>query len=542
MEAITLNPALATAANQRSVFVGDIKRNLSPAELYEFSLDMGEGVLADSGALCVNTGKFTGRSPQDRFIVEDDITRDSVFWGDINKPIERKYFDGLLDKMLNFLEGKTLFTRDMYAGTDPSHRLNVRVYNTMAWHNLFCANMFVQPSDDELNQFEPGFTVICVPEFKANPQEDGTRQDNFAIINMTDKIILIGGTAYSGEMKKGIFSVMNFLLPHDQDVLAMHCSANVGKQGDTALFFGLSGTGKTTLSADPERALIGDDEHGWGPDGVFNFEGGCYAKTINLSEEEEPDIWNAITFGAIVENTTFLEGTRTINFADDSLTPNTRVSYPINHILHLQPGARGAAPKNIFFLACDGLGVLPPLSKLNKEQAMFHFLSGYTSKVAGTEVGIKDPQLAFSACFGEPFMPLPPTKYAEMLGERMEKGGINVWLVNTGWTGGPFGVGSRIKLKYTRALISQAMEGNLDQIACDTMPVFGFAIPRSCPGVPSEILDPSSTWSDPEMYRQKLHFLATKFNENFQKYRGVASDGILDGAPNDNEEGMRRAG
>jgi phosphoenolpyruvate carboxykinase (ATP) len=531
MEKLEINPKVHTEINDKIIYAKKVIWNLEPADLIEEALQNREGVLARTGAFVTDTGKFTGRSPDDRFIVEDNLTRDTVFWGDINKPVSENVFKNLLNKVVEDLNNKTLYVRDAYVCASKEHRLNVRVINTKAWHNLFCSNMFLRPKKEELEDFTPNFTIICDPEFEAIPEIDGTRSTNFAILNMTERIILIGGTEYSGEMKKGVFSVLNYLLPLQKNVLSMHCSANVGKQGDTAIFFGLSGTGKTTLSADPTRALIGDDEHGWDDNSVFNFEGGCYAKVINLDKEKEPDIWNAIRFGGIVENTKFFKGTRKIDYTDKSITQNTRVSYPIEHIDNIQPNSIGKNPKNIFFLTADGLGVLPPISKLTSGQAMYHFISGYTSKVAGTEVGVNEPKLVFSACFGEPFMPLHPTKYAELLGEKMEKGDINVWLVNTGWIGGPYGIGHRMDLPYTRAMIHNALNGNLENVEFEKLPIFNLAIPKTCENVPSEILNPINTWDNSDLYFEKANHLANQFNQNFRKYAEFANDKILSGAP-----------
>lgn len=512
------------------------KWNLHPSELIEETIRNGEGVLTDNGALMCDTGKFTGRAPKDKFIVQDDKTKDSVNWGAINIPITPEKFDQLLGKMIKYLDDKDVYVRDVYAGADKTHRLRVRVINTMAWHNLFVHNMFLRPDAYKLETFDPNFTIICVPEFKADPAVDGTRQDNFAIINFTKRMILIGGTAYSGEMKKGIFSVLNYTLPHDENVLSMHCSANMGKDQDTAIFFGLSGTGKTTLSADPERLLIGDDEHGWTASNVFNFEGGCYAKVIDLSEEKEPDIYKAICYGAILENTRFKPGTREVDYANKSVTENTRASYPIYHIRNAVEPSIGGIPKNIFFLTCDAYGVIPPIQRLTKGQAMYHFISGYTSKVAGTEAGITEPELVFSACFGAPFLPLHPTKYAEMLGKKMEEHEVNVWLVNTGWTGGPYGVGSRISLKYTRAMITAALNGSLGNAGYRKHSIFGADIPTTCPGVPNEILSPRETWKNDEGFYKKANELARKFNDNFKKYEEFANAEIMAGAPKENHK------
>ncbi|MFP4090446.1 MAG: phosphoenolpyruvate carboxykinase (ATP) [Cyclobacteriaceae bacterium] len=505
--------------------------NLHPAELVEEAVKRGEGVIADSGALMCDTGKFTGRAPKDRFIVKDDITKDKVWWGDVNIPFDAVKFDKLFDKMVKFLDGRKIYIRDAATGADPKYRFNLRIIDTQAWHNLFCYNMFLRLDDDEAEKFEPDFTILAVPEFKADPEVDGTRSPNFAIINFSRRIILVGGTGYAGETKKGVFSVLNFLLPEREHVLSMHCSANMGKNGDTAIFFGLSGTGKTTLSADPKRYLIGDDEHGWTEDSVFNFEGGCYAKVIDLSPESEPEIWNAVKFGAILENTRFKPGTRTVDFANKEVTENTRVSYPIYHIENAREPSVGGTPSNIFFLTADAYGVLPPISRLTTAQAMYHFISGYTAKVAGTEAGVTEPRATFSACFGSPFMPLHPTKYAEILGEKMEQHKVNVWLINTGWSGGPYGVGSRIKLKYTRAMITAALEGKLDGVDFEEHPVFGVSMPKSCFEVPSEILNPRNTWKDKEAYDDKAAYLAEQFNKNFEKFADNASDEIKGGAP-----------
>ncbi len=506
--------------------------NLSQAELIEEAIKNSEGQVADTGALVVNTGKFTGRAPKDKFVVEDDITRDTVWWGNVNQPISPENFDRIYNKMIGYLAERKVYVRDMYAGADKTHRLRVRFINTYAWHNLFTYNMFMQPEAYKLKSFEPNFTVIDCPGFSADPENDGVRQENFALVNFTKRMILIGGTEYSGEMKKGIFSVLNYILPKDEGVLSMHCSANMGiEERDTAIFFGLSGTGKTTLSADPNRLLIGDDEHGWTEKNVFNFEGGCYAKVIDLSQEKEPDIWNAIKYGAIVENTKFHEGSRSINYEDSSITENTRVSYPIDHIRNAIQPSIGGIPRNIFFLTCDAFGVIPPIQKLNKAQAMYHFISGYTSKVAGTEAGVTEPEPVFSACFGAPFLPLHPTKYAEMLGEKMEQHEVNIWLINTGWTGGAYGVGERISLKYTRAMITAALSGVLENVGYRTHSIFGAEIPLNCPDVPSEILSPRETWKDDAAFYKQANDLARRFTVNFEKFESYANDEIMSGAP-----------
>ncbi len=530
MKEFGLTPSTSSIA-KLGINAKEVYWNLAPADLTERALANGEGVLADTGALMCDTGKFTGRSPKDRYIVKDAITENAVWWGDINVGVTPEQFDNLYNKLVANLEGKTLYARDAYAGADPNYRLNVRVINTKAYHNQFCYNMFLRPEQEELANYEPEFTIINDPDFKANPEEDGIRAENFAIINFTKKMIIIGGTGYTGEMKKGIFSVLNFILPHQKNTLSMHCSANIGEEGDTAIFFGLSGTGKTTLSADPKRGLIGDDEHGWTADSVFNFEGGCYAKVIDLSAEKEPQIWNAIKFGALLENTRFTGDSRTVDFENIEVTQNTRVSYPIYHIDNAVKPSMGGVPKNIFFLTCDAFGVLPPISKLNAGQAMYHFISGYTAKVAGTEAGITEPQTAFSACFGAPFLPLHPTKYAEMLGKKMEENQVNIWLVNTGWTGGAYGTGSRMKLKFTRAMITAALEGKLEAVAYENHPVFGMAMPTDCPDVPTDILNPANTWADKAAYDAQANKLAGLFVDNFKQFEEYANEEIMSGAP-----------
>ncbi len=509
---------------------GPVHWNLAPAALIEAAVTCGEASLADSGALCVDTGAFTGRAPKDKFIVRDATTEDTIWWGEVNQPVEPATFQRLKGKMLAFLQNQTLYARDVYAGADPRYRLKVRVVNTSAWPNLFASNMFINPAPEALEDFQPDWTVIAAPDFCADPAVDGVPRENFAILNFAEQTIIIGGSGYTGEIKKGIFTVLNYVLPR-QEVLSMHCSANVGQQGDTAVFFGLSGTGKTTLSADPERGLIGDDEHGWTENGVFNFEGGCYAKCIDLSAEKEPEIWNAIRFGALVENTRFSPGTRAIDFEDTSVTENTRVSYPIEFIENAVQPSQGGIPRNIFFLTADAFGVLPPISKLTPGQAMYQFISGYTAKVAGTEEGITEPRATFSSCFGEPFLPLHPTQYAEMLGDKIKRYETRVWLINTGWTGGAYGVGSRIKLRYTRAMISAALTGQLEAVAYVTDPVFGLAFPKEVPGVPSEVLNPRNTWADKAAYDTKAKDLAQKFNHNFQQYSDFANEEITAAAP-----------
>jgi phosphoenolpyruvate carboxykinase (ATP) len=505
--------------------------NLSPAELIEETLLNGEGTLSDTGAIAIDTGEFTGRSPKDKYVVYDKKTKDSVWWGDVNNRFDEDKFDKLYNRVCAYFGGAEVYVRDSYACAKAEYKLNVRVITEFPWSNLFANNLFLRPEKDELSSFDPEWYIINAPGFKADPEIDGTRQHNFTIINFTKKVILIGGSGYTGEIKKGIFSVLNYIMPHEKGVLSMHCSANVGKEGDTAIFFGLSGTGKTTLSADPDRKLIGDDEHGWSSDSVFNFEGGCYAKCIDLSEEKEPQIFNAIRFGALLENINFYPGTRTVDYSDIQKTENTRVAYPIELIDNIMQPSVGNVPKNIFFLTADAFGVLPPISKLTPAQAMYHFISGYTAKVAGTEVGITEPQVTFSACFGKAFLPLHPTKYAELLGKKLKENNVNVWLVNTGWCGGPYGVGSRIKLSYTRALISEALTGSFDSIEFIDTPFFGLSSPVSCPGVPSELLFPRSAWANPEQFDVKAAELAERFVKNFSQFADYANEEILAASP-----------
>lgn len=491
--------------------------NLKVSALVEEALQNGEGVLTDTGAFMCDTGKFTGRSPKDKFIVYDDKTANTVAWGEINQAFDSESFDKLHQKMLDFVADKKLYARYSYACASKKHKTNILVINTSAWHNLFCHHLFLRPTEEEMENFEPEWTIMNIPEFQADPTIDNTRENNFTIIDFTKKIILIGGTGYAGEMKKGIFSVLNYILPEEKKVLSMHCSANIGKEGDTALFFGLSGTGKTTLSADPYRQLIGDDEHGWDENEVFNFEGGCYAKVINLSQEQEPEIFGAIKYGTILENTRFINNSNTVDYSNHSVTENTRTAYPINYISNIAKPSIGTSPKNIFFLCADSFGVLPPISKLNVEQAMYYFLSGYTAKLAGTEMGIKEPQATFSACFGAAFLPLAPKKYAELLGEKIQSGDVNVWLVNTGWSGGGYGVGSRMKISYTRAMIRAALSRDFENIYFNKHEVFGLEMPQSCPNVPEEILNPRNTWKNKEAYDQKAKELKIAFDENYQR-------------------------
>lgn len=516
----------------------NLQDNLSVSALVEATIKTGQGHLSDTGALIVNTGKFTGRSPKDRYIVEDDITRDTVDWGAINIPFTTEGYAALEAKILTYARGlETVYVRDAYACASHKYRINIRVYTEQPWQNLFAYNMFLRPDGKtHTNLLTDEWTIYAFPGCLADPASDGTRQANFSIINFTKQTIIIGGTAYTGEIKKGIFSVLNFVLPTRRNVLSMHCSANVGTKGDTALFFGLSGTGKTTLSNDPDRRLIGDDEHGWSQANVFNLEGGCYAKVIDLSESKEPQIFKAIRYGALLENIGLRADGHTPDYADSSVTENTRVSYPIDHIDNIMYNSRGDLPRNIFFLTCDAFGVLPPISRLTPEQAMYHFISGYTAKIAGTEAGITEPVATFSACFGAPFIPLHPTAYADMLGNKLREAAadgspINVWLVNTGWTGGAYGTGSRMELTFTRSMIKAALTGALNEVAYQTESFFGLSIPRTCPDVPNAILNPRDTWRNEEDYDAKAQNLAQLFHRNFAGYAEAADPNVLAAGP-----------
>ena len=511
-----------------------IRYQLTSDELHALTIEKKQGRTTSLGAIAVNTGEFTGRSPKDRFIVKDAVTKDEVWWSDINIPFDADKFDTLYHKVTNYLSGKEIFVRDSFACADENYKLSLRVVNEYPWSNMFAYNMFLRPTASELEDFSPEWTIINAPGFMADPEEDGTRQHNFAILNFTKKVALIGGTGYTGEIKKGIFSALNFILPVFKKTLPMHCSANIGKDGDTAIFFGLSGTGKTTLSTDPNRSLIGDDEHGWTAENtVFNFEGGCYAKVIHLSQKQEPEIYAAIKKGAILENVV-LDSNGAVDFSDTAITQNTRVSYPIDHIKNIQTPSIGKNPKNIFFLTADAFGVLPPISKLTPSQAAYHFISGYTAKVAGTEAGVTEPTPSFSACFGAPFMPLHPTRYAEMLSEKMQEAGVNVWLINTGWSGGQYGVGRRMPLKYTRAMISAVLNGDLGNYIYENYhihSVFGVAQPRTCPGVPSELLSPRATWNNDAAYYKTAFKLSNAFRINFKQFEDLASEEIRRGGP-----------
>lgn len=500
------------------------QQNLSVAQLVEKILSRGEGTLTSTGAVRSETGEYTGRSPKDRFIVRDAISEDNIDWGTVNQPISKEVFNRLYEQVTAHLQEKNeLFVFNGFAGADHKYRLPVQVINEFAWHNLFSHQMLIRPTAEELATHEADFTVISAPTFKANPEVDGTNSEAFVIISFEERIILIGGTEYAGEIKKSVFSIMNYLLP-EQDVLSMHCSANVGQEGDVALFFGLSGTGKTTLSADPHRRLIGDDEHGWSPNGVFNIEGGCYAKTINLTEEKEPQIFSAIRFGSVLENVVLDENTSVADYDDVSLTENTRAAYPLENIDNIVSPSVAGHPNTIIFLTADASGTLPPISKLTKEQAMYHFLSGYTSKLAGTERGVTEPQPTFSACFGAPFLPLAPSAYAEMLGEKIDQFNANVFLVNTGWTGGTYGVGERMDLAHTRSMIQAALEGELNTVETEKDAVFGLEIPAHVPGVPDEVLFPRNTWENKEAYDAEAQKLAAAFHENFKQFSQANKD------------------
>jgi len=504
---------------------------LSVPQLVEKATSRGEAVLTSTGAVKAETGKYTGRSPKDKYMVEEDSSKDKIDWGSVNQPISPEIFNSLYKKVIDYLKTKEeLFVFRGFAGADKDSRLSLQVINEYAWHNLFAHQLFIRPSEEELSSHEAQFTIVSAPTFKADPAVDGTSSETFIIVSMEQRIILIGGTEYAGEMKKSIFSIMNYLLP-EQGILPMHCSANVGEQGDVALFFGLSGTGKTTLSADPDRKLIGDDEHGWSDNGVFNIEGGCYAKAINLTHENEPQIYDAIRFGSVLENVVVDPETREADYDDISLTENTRAAYPLQAIDNIVDPSVAGHPKTIIFLTADAFGVLPPISKLTKEQAMYHFLSGFTSKLAGTERGITSPQATFSTCFGSPFLPLPATVYAEMLGKKIDEHNSQVFLVNTGWTGGEYGVGSRMKLSYTRAMVRAALEGKLDDVETDKGSVFGLEIPKQVPGVPSDVLNPRDAWADKEAYDKKAKELADQFRENFNKFGNVSDEILTKGAP-----------
>lgn len=521
-----VNDKLQTLLSGRNVNI-----QLSVPQLVEKATSRGEAILTADGAVTAQTGKYTGRSPKDKFIVEEASSKDKIDWGNVNRPISAEKFDLLYDKVINYLQAKDeLFVFRGFAGADPASRLSIQVVNEFAWHNLFVHQLFIRPTVEELHIHEAQFTIVSAPTFKADPAVDGTSSETFIIVNLEKRIVLIGGTEYAGEMKKSIFSIMNYLLP-EQGILPMHCSANVGEEGDVALFFGLSGTGKTTLSADADRKLIGDDEHGWSDNGVFNIEGGCYAKCIDLSREKEPEIYDAIRFGSVLENVVVDPDTRLPNYEDGSLTENTRAAYPIQAIENIVDPSVAGHPKTIVFLTADAFGVLPPISKLTKEQAMYHFLSGFTSKLAGTERGITSPEATFSTCFGSPFLPLHATVYAEMLGKKIDEHDAQVFLVNTGWTGGGYGVGERMELKYTRAMVRAALEGKLDNVQTETNAIFGLEMPTEIEGVPSNVLNPRNVWANGEEYDAKAKELADLFRENFKKFGTVSEDISKQGGP-----------
>ena len=494
-----------------------VHRNLFPAPLVEAALRRGEAELAAGGSLVAGTGKRTGRSPKDKFTIKDALTENRIAWGSANQPFPPDKFDALYERVLDYLKGKELFVQDLFCGADPQYTLPIQVINEYAWHSLFVRQLFIRPTAEELKTHKPEFTIVSAPSFKADPKRDGTNGEVFVLVNFSKKLALIGGTEYAGEMKKVIFGVMNFLLP-ERNVFPMHCSANVGADGVTALFFGLSGTGKTTLSADPGRRLIGDDEHGWSATDVFNFEGGCYAKCIRLSPETEPQIYNALHFGSVLENVVLDPVTRIPDYDDESKTENTRAAYPVEFIDNAMIPGVGGHPKNLVFLTADAFGVLPPVSKLTPQQAMYHFMSGYTAKVAGTEAGITEPQATFSTCFGAPFMPWAPKIYAEMLGQRLREHKAQCWLVNTGWQGGPYGVGKRMSLPYTRAMVNALVDGKLADVEFEIEPSFGLSIPKSCPGVPPELLNPRNSWKDKAAYDKLAAELSARFAKNFEQF------------------------
>jgi phosphoenolpyruvate carboxykinase (ATP) len=505
--------------------------NLTTPLLYEEAIRRNEARLSHLGPLVVRTGHHTGRSPNDKFIVQEETSEDLIWWGKVNHAMPEIAFDRLRQRMLAYVQGKDLFVQDCFVGADPNYRLPLRVITETAWHSLFARNMFIQPEAEALETFAPEFTIIQVPGFHAIPELDGTRSEVFVVINFAERLVLIGGTQYAGEIKKSAFTIFNYLLPQ-KDVLSMHCSANMSADGEVAVFFGLSGTGKTTLSADPTRILIGDDEHGWSEDGVFNFEGGCYAKVINLSAQAEPEIYETTRrFGTVLENVAFDSRTGYLNLNDASLTENTRAAYPIKHIPNAKLDGVGGHPKNIIMLTADAFGVLPPISKLTSEQAMYHFLSGYTARVAGTEKGVTEPQATFSACFGAPFLALRPVVYAHLLGDKIAEHEVNVWLVNTGWTGGPYGVGHRMPIKDTRALIRAALDGSLAEVPTEVEPYFGLNVPVSCPGVETEILNPINTWADKAAYDQQARKVAAMFADNFAAFADTVSDNVRSAGP-----------
>lgn len=512
--------------------INDLYYNLSTAQLYERSIFRREGTISHYGPLVVRTGQHTGRSPNDKFIVREASSEKNVWWGKINREISEEKFRQVFDKMKAYIQNKDIYIQDCYAGADSEYRLPIRVITETAWHSLFARNMFIRITDpEELKNHHSQFTVIDMPNFHAEPKVDGTNSEVFVLVNFAEKLVLIGGTHYAGEIKKSVFTVLNYLLPQ-KGVMSMHCSSNIGKDGDVAVLFGLSGTGKTTLSADPTRRLIGDDEHGWSDKGVFNFEGGCYAKVIKLSPEAEPEIFEVTRkFGTVLENVAIDADTRLLDLDDESLTENTRAAYPLSFINNIEPSGVGGHPKNIVMLTADAFGVLPPISKLTYQQAMYHFLSGYTAKVAGTEKGVTEPKATFSTCFGAPFMVLHPSVYANLLGKKIQEHGVNCWLLNTGWTGGAYGTGKRMKISYTRAMLSAALNGELDNVETCEDPFFGLQIPVSCPGVPTEVLNPKNTWADKDQYDTAAKKLARMFHDNFKQFEADVDDDINNAGP-----------
>ncbi|HKG18096.1 MAG TPA: phosphoenolpyruvate carboxykinase (ATP) [Candidatus Limnocylindrales bacterium] len=525
-------PVPATRSSQRTSVLGRaVRANLSTAELYEAAIRDGEGQLAASGPLVVRTGKHTGRSPLDKFIVREPSSARKVWWGEVNQPIAEEHYDRLRARLLEYVADRELYAQDCYIGADPAHRRSLRVYAESAWGSIFARNLFRRPGAADLVAFEPNFTIINVPSFHADPETEGTRSETAILVHLKRMEVIIVGTEYAGEIKKSAFTVMNYLLP-DEGVLPMHSAVNVGAARDSVVFFGLSGTGKTTLSADPERSLIGDDEHGWSPDGVFNFEGGCYAKTIRLSPMYEPDIFQTTKrFGTILENVELDPETRELDLDSDRITENTRGAYPLDFIGNADPTGIAGQPKNVVLLTADAFGVLPPISRLSHDQAAYHFISGYTAKLAGTEIGIKEPKATFSACFGAPFMPRHPGEYAAMLIERLAKWEVPVWLVNTGWTGGPYGTGERMNINHTRTMVRAALNGELDEVETRIDPIFGFEVPLTCPGVPGDVLDPRETWQDKAGYDEQAQKLARMFTDNFQAFADGVPESVRNTGP-----------
>ncbi|MEO8288648.1 MAG: phosphoenolpyruvate carboxykinase [Chloroflexota bacterium] len=522
--------ASASDTNAR-ISIDESRHNLTTAILYEEAVRNNEGILAAGGSLVVSTGQYTGRSPKDKFVVEEPTSKDKIWWGPVNQPMSEENFDKIRDRMIAYVQDKHLYVQDLFVGADPKYRLSVRIYTETAWANLFARNLFIRPTQDELAAFKPDFSVVNIPSFKADPKSEGTRTETVIALNLGQQMVLIGGTEYAGEIKKSMFTVMNYVLPM-RGVMPMHCSANIGPDGRSALFFGLSGTGKTTLSADPRRTLIGDDETGWSDHGVFNFEGGCYAKVIKLSQKAEPDIWRAShSFGTILENVVIDPVTRKLNLDSAERTENTRSAYPMEFISNASLTGTGGHPSNVLMLTADAFGVMPPIAKLSAQQAMYYFLSGYTAKLAGTERGVTEPEPDFSACFGSPFLPMPPMIYARMLGEKIWEHGSDVWLVNTGWTGGPYGVGKRMSIAYTRAMVTAALDGSLSGVETRPDPTFGIGVPVSCPGVPSEVLWPRNTWADKDAYDKAAQNLATRFQANFAKFEDQVTVEVRNAGP-----------